>query len=98
MADVTDPANPFITTAASATVVTDNTQVLLMRLRDGLRDETVADEPGQSNISTFSTTDMPLVLSQQSDVHLRRMDRPSTHMPMSALLERIHGAGRASAF
>ena len=43
MADVSDPANPLITTAASATVVTDNTQELLMRLRDGVRDETVAD-------------------------------------------------------
>ena len=37
MADVTDPANPLITTAASATVVNDNTQELLMRLRDGAR-------------------------------------------------------------
>jgi LPS export ABC transporter permease LptG/LPS export ABC transporter permease LptF len=92
MADVTDPANPFITTAASATVVTDNTQVLLMRLRDGLRDETVADEPGQSNISTFSTTDMPLVLSQQSDVHLLRKDEALYAMPVSTLLKRIHGA------
>ena len=64
----------MITTAASATVVNDNPQELLMRLRDGLRDETVADEPGQSNISTFTTTDMPLALSQQSDVHLGRMD------------------------
>ena len=91
MADVSDPANPLITTAASATVVTDNTQELLMRLRDGLRDETVADQPGQSNISTFSTTDMPLVLSQQSDVHLGRRDTALHAMPMDMLLERTHG-------
>ena len=38
MADVSDPANPKITTAASATVVSDNTQELMMRLRDGLHD------------------------------------------------------------
>ena len=62
MADVTDPDNPLITTAASATVVSDNTQELLMRLRDGVRDETVADQPEQSNISTFTTTDLPLML------------------------------------
>jgi lipopolysaccharide export LptBFGC system permease protein LptF len=62
MADVSDRVNPVITTAASATVVNDNPQELIMRLRDGLRDETVADEPGQSNISTFTTTDMPLAL------------------------------------
>ncbi len=91
MADVSDPANPVITTAASATVVTDNTQELLMRLRDGVRDETVADQPGQSNISTFTTTDMPLVLGQQSDVHLGRVDTALYAMPMSALLRHING-------
>jgi LPS export ABC transporter permease LptF len=90
MADVSDPANPKITTAASATVVNDNSQELIMRLRDGLRDETVADEPGQSNISTFTTTDMPLALSPQSEVHLGRMDTKLYAMPMSALFERIH--------
>jgi len=90
MADVSDEANPVITTAATATVVNDNSQDLIMRLRDGLRDETVADQPGQSNISTFATTDMPLVLSQQSDVHLGRLDTALYALPMSALFERIH--------
>ena len=68
MADVTDPANPQITTAASATVVNDTTQDLLMRLRDGSQHETVAGQPQQYNISTFTTTDMPLALGQQSEV------------------------------
>jgi LPS export ABC transporter permease LptG/LPS export ABC transporter permease LptF len=90
MADVSDPVNPVITTAASATVVNDNRQELIMRLRDGLRDETVADEPGQSNITTFTTTDMPLALNPQSDVHLGRMDTALYAMPLSVLLERIH--------
>ncbi len=89
MADVTDPANPRITTAASATVVSDNTQELLMRLRDGQRDETVAGQSGQSNISTFATTDMPLLLGQQSDVHLGRMDTALYAMPMGVLRARI---------
>ena len=90
MADVSDPVNPVITTAASATVVNENPQELIMRLRDGLRDETVADEPGQSNISTFTTADMPLALNPQSDVHLGRVDTKLYAMPMSALFERIH--------
>jgi lipopolysaccharide export LptBFGC system permease protein LptF len=64
MADVSDPANPQITTAASATVVNDTSQDLLMRLRDGSRHETVAGQPQQYNISTFATTDMPLALGQ----------------------------------
>ena len=90
MADVTDPANPIITTAASATVVNDSGQGLLMRLRDGSRHETVAGQT-QYNISTFITTDMPLALSPQSDVHLGRMDTAIYAMPMRALLARIHG-------
>jgi LPS export ABC transporter permease LptF len=89
MADVSDRANPVITTAASATVVNDNSQELIMRLRNGLRDETVADEPGQSNISTFTTTDMPLALSPQSDVNLGHKDTKLYAMPMNALFERI---------
>ena len=90
MADVSDSANPVIITAASASVVSDNTQELLMRLRNGQRDETVADQPGQSNISTFTTTDMPLLLSQQSDVHLGRVDTGLYALPMTTLFQRIH--------
>jgi LPS export ABC transporter permease LptG/LPS export ABC transporter permease LptF len=91
MADVTDPATPLITTAASATVVNDTTQELLMRLRDGTRHETVAGQPQQYNISVFSTTDMPLALSQQSELHLGRFDTVIYALPLKALLERIHG-------
>ncbi len=91
MADVSDPAAPRITTAASATVVSDSTQVLLMRLRDGAQHETVLDQPDQYNVSAFTTTDRPLELSGQSDVHLGRMDTAIYAMPMSALLQRIHG-------
>jgi LPS export ABC transporter permease LptG/LPS export ABC transporter permease LptF len=91
MADVTDPANPVITTAASATVVNDSAQELLMRLRDGSRHETVAGQPQQYNISTFEKTDLPLSLSPQSEMHLGRMDTAIYALPMSALEERTHG-------
>ncbi|MGC9223682.1 MAG: LptF/LptG family permease [Terracidiphilus sp.] len=90
MADVSDPVNPVITTAESATVVNDNPQELVMRLRDGLRDETVASDPGQSNISTFTTTDLPLMLGPAGDVHLGRMDTKLYAMPMDTLFARIH--------
>jgi LPS export ABC transporter permease LptG/LPS export ABC transporter permease LptF len=89
MADVTDRSNPIITTAASATVVSDNTQELLMRLRDGSRHESQAGQPQQYTISTFAITDMPLALSQQSDVHLGRLDTSIYALPMGALLKRI---------
>jgi len=91
MADVSDPGNPIITTAASATVVNDSTLELLMRLRDGSRHETVVGQPTQYNISTFQKTDLPLSLSPQSEMHLGRMDTAIYALPMVALEKRTHG-------
>jgi LPS export ABC transporter permease LptG/LPS export ABC transporter permease LptF len=91
MADVKDPTNPIVTTAATATVVSDNTQELMMRLRDGARHETVAGNPQQYNISTFNTTDLPLSLGQQNEVHLGRLDTAIYAMSMPELLTHIHG-------
>jgi lipopolysaccharide export LptBFGC system permease protein LptF len=72
-------------------VVSDSTQVLLMRLRNGAQHDTVVDQPDQYNISAFATTDRPLELSAQSDVHLGRRDTAIYALPMSALLERARG-------
>ena len=91
MADVTDPTTPIITTAASATVVSDRGQELLMRLRDGAEHEMPPGEPQQYNVSAFTSTDRPLLLSQQGDVHLGRMDTAIYAMPMSTLREHLHG-------
>ncbi len=91
MADVTDPGNPIITTAASATVVNDSSQELLMRLRDGSRHEVAAGPPQQYEISTFTSTDLPLPLGQQGDIHLGRMDTAIYALPMEALAKRIQG-------
>lgn len=90
MADVSDPSNPIVTMAESATVASDSTQELMMRLRDGARYETVSGDPQRFNISSFITTDLPLALSQQSDVKLGRMDTAIYALPMKALLARIH--------
>ena len=94
MADTTDPANPQIITAAAAVVANDSNRdsgpVLLMRLRDGARHETVANEPQQYNISTFDFTDMPLTAGQQSEEHLGRLDTDIYAMPMSELRQRGH--------
>ncbi|MFZ0746569.1 MAG: LPS export ABC transporter permease LptG [Terracidiphilus sp.] len=91
MADVADPENPIITTAASATVVNDSTQELLMRLRGGAEHQTDLADPQKYNVSAFTSTDLPLTLSQQSDVHLGRMDTAIYALPMAALEKRIHG-------
>jgi len=51
----------------------------------------VAGQPQQYNISTFTNTDLPLSLSQQSEVHLGRMDTAIYALPMSTLMDRTHG-------
>jgi len=89
MADVSDPAAPRIITAASATVVNDSSFELLMRLRDGAQH--TVDSPQQYTISTFASTDLPLGLNPQSDVHLGRMDTAVYAVPTRLLLQRIHG-------
>jgi LPS export ABC transporter permease LptG/LPS export ABC transporter permease LptF len=91
MADVSDPSTPRITTAASATVVSDDSQELLMRLRNGAEHEMTPGEPQQYTISAFTTTVRPLALSQQGDVHLGRMDTAIYAMPMKILREHING-------
>jgi LPS export ABC transporter permease LptG/LPS export ABC transporter permease LptF len=93
MADVRDPANPIVTTAASATVASDNTQELMMRLRNGARHETDAGHPQQYNVSTFTITDLPLSLAQQNDVHLGRLDTAIYAMPMPELVARMRQPG-----
>jgi LPS export ABC transporter permease LptG/LPS export ABC transporter permease LptF len=91
MADVSDPLTPVVTTAASATVANDSPQVLLMRLRDGARHETKTNQTQQYNISTFTTTDLPLALNAQSGVHVGRMDTAIYAMPVSELLQHMNG-------
>src|SRR5665213_3836992 len=90
MADVSDPTSPRITTAASATVVSDSSQLLLMRLRDGAQHDITPDQPNEYNISSFTTTDRPLELGAQGDVHIGRMDTAIYALPLSALLKDIH--------
>jgi LPS export ABC transporter permease LptG/LPS export ABC transporter permease LptF len=94
MADVTDPSSPSITTAASATVVNDSTQELLMRLRDGAKHETTPDQAQQYTVSKFTTTDLPLTLNSQSNVHLGRLDTVIYAIPTDTLIQYIRKPGQ----
>jgi LPS export ABC transporter permease LptG/LPS export ABC transporter permease LptF len=91
MADITDPSAPKITTASSATVVSDTSQQLLMRLRNGTEHDPVPGESKQYNISTFVTNDLPFAANQQSEGHLGRLDTPILALSMRELTERTHG-------
>jgi LPS export ABC transporter permease LptG/LPS export ABC transporter permease LptF len=91
MADITDPGSPKITTAASAVVVSDSLQTLLMRLRNGTQHDPVAGHPEQYDVSTFAIDDLPFTANQQSEAHLGRLDTVIYALPMKELMERTHG-------
>jgi LPS export ABC transporter permease LptG/LPS export ABC transporter permease LptF len=91
MADITDPGQPKITTAASATVVSDTSLELLMRLRNGTEHEPVPGQPQQYNISTFAVNDMPFAAGQQNEGHVGRLDTVIYALPMKQLIEQTHG-------
>jgi LPS export ABC transporter permease LptG/LPS export ABC transporter permease LptF len=91
MADITDPGSPKITTAASATVVSDTTQGLLMRLRNGTEHTPDPDHPEQYDITTFAINDFPFTASQQSEGHLGRLDTPILALPTQELIQHTHG-------
>jgi LPS export ABC transporter permease LptG/LPS export ABC transporter permease LptF len=91
MADITDPGQPKITTAASATVVSDTSQELLMRLRNGTEHEPVPGHPEQYDITTFAVNDLPFAANQQNEGHVGRLDTPILAMPMNELVAHTHG-------
>jgi LPS export ABC transporter permease LptG/LPS export ABC transporter permease LptF len=91
MADITDPGSPKITTAASAIVVSDTSQQLIMRLRNGTEHDPVAGHPEQYDVSTFAVNDLPFAASQQNEGHLGRLDTNIYALPMNELIARTHG-------
>jgi LPS export ABC transporter permease LptF/LPS export ABC transporter permease LptG len=85
LADLTQPANPNITTADQAVVVSDDPQTIRLHLLNGGRHETSPNDPNQYNISTFTSTDLPIQTGSQDDPHLGRSDTPILALPLSEL-------------
>jgi LPS export ABC transporter permease LptF/LPS export ABC transporter permease LptG len=62
LADITDPAEPRITMAESGIMVGEGPQTLHLHLTNGSTHETVAGQPDRYQISTFTETDIPILL------------------------------------
>ncbi len=88
LADLTDPASPKVTTAASATVINDGPQSLRMRLRNGTEHEFVPNDPNQYSVSTFAESDLPLQIGHEEETHIGRSDTPILAMPLRDLYAR----------
>ena len=88
LADLTEPANPNITTANQAVVVNGDEQSIHLHLINGGRHETSPTDPNQYNISTFSSTDLPIETGAQEDPHLGRSDTPILALSLPELWHR----------
>jgi LPS export ABC transporter permease LptG/LPS export ABC transporter permease LptF len=93
LADLTDPADPHITTAAEAVVVngTPNTadaQTIRLHLINGGEHEISSADPNQYNITTFATTDIPIETVAPEDAHLGRVNTPLQALTLSEVWRR----------
>jgi LPS export ABC transporter permease LptG/LPS export ABC transporter permease LptF len=75
IADLTKPASPHIITANEATVLSGGAQALRLELANGSRHDISTTDPGQYDITTFVTTELPMQTGQQEEgSHLTRLN------------------------
>ncbi len=92
LADLSQPASPHIITAKEAVVLGGGGQTLHLELADGARHDMVAKDPGQYDISTFSSTDLPVQSGQSEDTqHITRRDTPLQAMDTPVLWAHAYG-------
>ncbi len=94
LADLTQPANPNITTADQATISGSNsadTQNLRLHLLNGGQHQISPTDQDQYNISTFASTDLPLQLQSQDDTHVSRLNTHLQALSLNELWRRTNG-------
>jgi len=101
LADLTEPANPHITTAAQAVVVngtpnTPDAQTIRLHLINGGQHDTSANDPNQYNISTFTTTDIPIETDAPEDAHLGRLNTNIEALSLTELWRRANAQGASN--
>lgn len=97
LADLSQPATPHITTADNAIVVggtpnTPDAQTIHLHLINGGTHETSPTDPNQYDISTFSSTDIPIQTEAQEEPHLGRLDTPIVALTLPELWRRGNSA------
>lgn len=95
LANVKDPTEPRVTTAADATVATQGHGTLVMRLRDGTEHELVSTDrgEGQYQVSTFAESELPIALGESSKIRLGHSNTPILAMSNHALYARARAPG-----
>ncbi|WP_158944987.1 LPS export ABC transporter permease LptF [Granulicella sp. S190] len=93
LADLTEPADPHITTADQAVVVngtpnSSDAQTIRLHLINGGQHDTSSTDPNQYNISTFNSTDVPIETEAPEDAHLGRVNTPIQALSLPELWRR----------
>jgi LPS export ABC transporter permease LptG len=92
LADLSQPGEPRVTTAAEATVINSAQDTVQMRLRNGAEHDTVENDPNQYTISTFNESEVPIQFQAQEDVRMGRADSPILAMSTSEVKQMSHGS------
>src|SRR5271163_2158044 len=95
LADLTEPTDPHIITADQAVVVngtpnTPDAQTIRLHLLNGGQHDTSATDPNQYNISTFTTTDIPIETEAPEDTHLGHLNTNIEALSLSELWRRAN--------
>jgi LPS export ABC transporter permease LptG/LPS export ABC transporter permease LptF len=99
LADLTEPESPHITTADSALVINEiatlkdtsgsgaahDAPMIRLHLLNGTQHQSTPNNPGQYDVSTFNTTDIPIQTGTQDDTHVSRSDTPIHALSLSEL-------------
>ncbi len=96
LADLTQPANPNVTTADQAILSnpsTANSQALRLHLLDGGQHQISPTDPNQYDISTFASSEVPLQFVNRDDTHISRMDTPLHALSLRQLWQRAGASG-----
>ncbi len=94
IADLTRPASPHIITANQATVLGGPGQTLRLDLAHGSRHDLSTTDPGQYDITTFATTELPMQTGQQEEgSHLTRLNTRHEAIALPELWKLAHGTG-----
>lgn len=97
LADLSKPANPHIITANNATVLSGGPQTLRLELSNGSRHDISLSNPGQYDISTFLSTELPMqTVPQEEGSHLSRRDTPMHALNTRDLWALAEAPGAAS--
>ncbi len=95
--ETTPIANAAATPQSSPASPPQSTSAIRLHLLNGGQHQMADADPSQYNISTFTTSDIPIQTGAQEDTHLGRADTPILSLSLSELMHRGQTSSPADA-